>query len=283
MARLSILVAALLFSTGGAAIKLAELSSWQIAGFRSGVAALVLWLAIPAWRGWPGTRGLLVALAYGATLVLFVTANTLTTAANAIFLQTSAPLYVLVLAPRLLGERARLVDMAVVALLAGGLALFFAGAETPQATAPDPATGNWIGAASGVTWGLTVIGLRWLVRAQREGAHDPTGSAIVLGNALAFLACAPLAVPLAPSAPVDAAVVVYLGAVQIGLAYVFLVRGVRGTRALDVSLLLVLEPVLSAFWAWLLHAELPGPTSAAGCGLILAGVLLQSLRAARQA
>ena len=98
-ARIYVALAALLFSTGGAAIKLSALSSWQIAGFRSGIAAVVLFALLPAWRGVFDPRALLVGTAFAATMILYVTANTLTTAANAIFLQTSAPLYVLLLGP----------------------------------------------------------------------------------------------------------------------------------------------------------------------------------------
>ena len=276
-ARLYVLTAALLFSTGGAAIKLSALSSWQIAGFRSGVAALVLWLALKSWRHIDGAA-LWVGASYAATLVLFVTANTLTTAANAIFLQTTAPLYVLGLAPLLLGERNRLSDLPVVGLIAAGLALFFWSAEPPLASAPDPARGNALAAVSGVSWALTLVGLRWLGRRPAPAGTDPTGAAVIAGNAIAFAVCLPFAFPLeSPSPAADAGIVVYLGVVQIGLAYVCLVRGVQRVRALQVALLLVLEPVLSAVWAWLVHGELPGAAAATGCSLILGGLLAQAL------
>jgi len=101
--RLLLVMAALLFSTGGAAIKSTSLTAWQVASFRSGVAAFVLLAAVPeARRGW-SWRITPVAAAYAATLILFVLATRLTTAANAIFLQSTAPLYVWVLAPCLLG------------------------------------------------------------------------------------------------------------------------------------------------------------------------------------
>ncbi len=276
-ARLCVLGAALLFSTGGAAIKLCDLTSWQIAGFRSGVAALVLWLLIPAWRGWRQPRVLVVAAAYAATLILYVTANTLTTAANAIFLQTSAPLYLLLLGPWLLGEPNRKSDLALVALLGVGVVLFFVGREAPLDTAPEPVRGNVLATASGLTWACTLLGLRWLGRRREPGGADPTGAAVVAGNALAFLLCLPLALS-AVGEPGDWAVVAYLGTVQIGLAYVLLVRGVRGVPALEASLLLVLEPVLSGVWAWWIHGERPGAWALGGCVLILAGLLAQTLR-----
>src|SRR5215204_7336031 len=99
-ARLQLAGAALLFSTGGAAIKAADFTGWQIASFRSGVAAVALWMMTPAARGGWSWGGALVGVAYAGCLTLFVLANRLTTAANTIFLQSTAPLYVLILAPR---------------------------------------------------------------------------------------------------------------------------------------------------------------------------------------
>jgi drug/metabolite transporter (DMT)-like permease len=282
-ARIYVALAALLFSTGGAGIKLSALSSWQIAGFRSGIAAVVLFALLPAWRGVFDQRALGVGVAFAATMILYVTANTLTTAANAIFLQTSAPLYVLLLGPLLLRESLRRSDLWVVALLVAGLALFFVGTEPPLATAPDPALGNALAAASGVTWAFTVVGLRWLGREPQSGGRDPTGAAVVVGNAIAFAVCLPFALPLGPSTALDWGVVTYLGMFQIGLAYVCMVRGVRGVRALEVSLLLVLEPVLNALLSWAVHGEVPGSWAAAGCAVILTGLVFQALRAPAEA
>ncbi len=280
--RVRVLAAAVLFSTGGTAVKLATLSSWQIASFRSGIAALALWLLIPAWRRGFSGRTLAVASAYAATMILYVLANTLTTAANSIFLQNTALLYVVLLAPRLLGEKNQRADLWVVLLIGTGLLAFFVGSEAPVRTAPDPATGNLVAATAGVTWALTLLGMRWLAREPHAPDRDPSGAAIVLGNALAFCVCLPLALPVVASGAgnwaLDWAVVGYLGLFQIGVAYVALVGGMRTLRAVEVSLLLMIEPVLSAFWAWLVHSEIPGPWSLAGCALISMGVLVRALR-----
>ena len=274
---LYVLAAAVLFSTGGAAIKLSTLSSWQIAGFRSGLAAAVLLAALPTWRR-IDRASFIVGLAYAASLILYVTANTLTTAANAIFLQTTAPLYVLALGPRLLGEPNRRQDLLVVILMAIGLLLFLLSSDRPLATAPDPALGNVVAAVSGVAWALTLMGLRWLSRRPEGSGRDPSGAAVVAGNATAFLCCLPFAFPVQTPTPVaDAVVVAYLGVFQVGLAYVFLVRGVQRVRAIQVALLLVLEPVLNALWAWLTHDEAPGPLSGVACMFVLAGLVIQAL------
>jgi len=273
--RLLVLSAALLFSTGGAAIKATAFSAWQVASFRSGIAAIALFLLLPAWRrGW-SKRTLLVGFFYAVTLILYVTANKLTTAANSIFLQATAPLYVLLLAPRLLGEPLRRGDMLLAALLVAGMTLFFVQVDPALATAPNPLQGNLIAAASGVTWALTLLGLRWLAGSEQP---ESAGAAVISGNALAFLVCAPLAFPVSGSLPLDWAVVAYLGLFQIGLAYVAMTRGMRGTPAFEASLLLLLEPVLNSIWAWLLHSEQPGTASLLGCALILAASLATAFR-----
>jgi DME family drug/metabolite transporter len=274
--RLYALAAAFFFSTGGTAIKLCGLSNWQIAGFRSGLAALLLWWLMPGWRRWWTPSSLAVGVAFGATLVLFVTANTLTTAANAIFLQYSAPIYLLLLGPRFLGEPNRRSDLALIALLAAGMLLFFVGQEAPSATAPDPMRGNFIGACAGVAWALTLMGMRWLAR--QPDVAEGGGSAIIAGNLLSFAVCLPWALPITESTPVDWAVVFYLAAFQIGAAYFCLLRGIRELRALEISLLLAIEPVASGVWAWLVHGEIPGTLALIGCSLIFASVLLQALR-----
>ena len=140
--RLLILGAAFLFSTGGAAIKAVSLSAWQVASFRSGVAALALLLVLPRSRRFWQPRLLVVGAAYAATMILFVAGNKLTTAANTIFLQSTAPIYLLLLGPWLLKEPVRRSDWAFTASLAAGMALFFIGTEPAQATAPRDTTGS---------------------------------------------------------------------------------------------------------------------------------------------
>jgi drug/metabolite transporter (DMT)-like permease len=260
--RLQLLAAAVLFSTGGAAIKSCTLSSWQVACFRSGIAALALALMLPAARRAWSWRSLLVGTAHAATMVLFVSATKLTTSANAIFLQSTAPLYLLLLGPWLLHEPARRRDVVVMAVLATGLAMLTLGAEPISVSAPDPQRGNVVAAASGVAWAFTVLGLRWAGRAATPLAP------VVAGNLLACLLCLPVALPLTGGAA-DWALLTYLGVVQIGLAYVFVTRAIRDVRALDAALLLLLEPVLNPVWAWLVHGEQPTAWSLAGGALIV--------------
>lgn len=272
--RLQVLIAAVLFSTAGVIVKATALSSWQVAGFRSAVAALFLLLVArmplrPTWR----TVG--VGLIIAVTFITFIVANKLTTAAHAVFLQAAAPVYLVLLGPWLLGERVHARDTPFLAVVIVGLVLLFAGTVTPSTTAPNPVLGNIIGAASGVTWALVLVGVRHISRDQgNEGAMAAT----FYGNVFAFLLCAPLALPVVGSRPMDWAVIGYLGCFQLALAYVMLTRGIGQLPALEASLLLLLEPALNPLWTFLVHGETPGMLGSIGGALVLLATTARALR-----
>jgi len=265
--RLLVLAAAILFSTGGAAIKATSLTSWQVASFRSGIAALAVLVMLRGARRMPDRATWLIGLVYAATLVLFVFANKHTTAANAIYLQGTAPLYILLAAPFLLREPVTRADIAFMCTLGLGLGAFFLGQEPARQTAPDPALGNMAALASGLTWAGTVMGLRWLGR--RSDNPVATQPSLVAGNILACVLTLGLALPVEQLSARDLAILGFLGVFQIGLAYVCLVAGIRGVPALEASLLLLLEPVLSPIWAWLVHGEAPGRWALIGGAIIM--------------
>ena len=277
-ARLQLVLAALCFSTAGAAIKWCGFGAAQIAAIRALVAMLAILVLIPEARdGW-GWRIALVGVAYAAAGLLFVFANKLTTAANTVFLQATNPLFVVVLAPWLLREPVTRADLRFMGVLALGLALLFVGGGQRQfATAPEPLLGNVLAAGSAVAWAFTVTGYRWLAR-QAGAGHGPIAAAAACGNLIVFLVCLPGTLPLAAGRPVDWLIVVYLGVFQLGLAYVFLSRAITRVPALEASLFLLVEPVLSPVWAWLAHGETPGPLAVFGGAVILAATALKSWR-----
>jgi DME family drug/metabolite transporter len=267
-ARLQLAAAAVLFSTGGAAIKATAFTAWQTAGLRSGIAAVaILGLAAEARRGW-SRRAVIVGVAYAACLTLFVLANRLTTAANTIYLQSTAPLYLALLAPWLLKEPTRRQDLGFMAAIALGLAVFFLGTESPAATAPDPVRGNVLAVASGLFWAITVCGLRWMGAA--GGEHGTAAAAVTSGNITAFLVALPFALPLGAHSLTDWSLVAYLGVFQIAVAYIFVTRAIALIPALEASLILLIEPVLNPVWAWIFQGERPGPWALLG-GLIILG------------
>jgi drug/metabolite transporter (DMT)-like permease len=271
-----VVAAAMLFSTGGAAIKIVALSGLQVASIRSGVAAvaLALWL-----RGSlhvsPSAVG--VGAVYAATLILFVTSTKLTTAASAIFLQSLAPLYIAALAPLLLGERVRARDLAFLGAAGVGLILCVGIGADSSVTAPDPATGNLLGVLCSVSWAFTLLGLRWLERKQ----HGYGISAVVAGNTIAFLVAVPLLVPWPSVSASDIAGLLYLGIVQIGLAYLLLAGAIGHLPALQVSILLLIEPVLNPVWTWLMRGENPGIATLVGGAVIIVAAGLQAASDAR--
>lgn len=270
-ARVAALLAAVLFSTGGVVLKAGAFNSLQLSGFRSAlaVAALAIW-ARGRIRVSPAI--LAAAVAYAATLTLFVSATRLTTAAAAIFLQSTAPLFLAVLGPLWLHEALRREDRFPLALVLAGLTGCLFGYPPATATAPNPVLGNILGMTSGLTWACTLAGLR--AATVRHGSSAAV-SAIVLGNGIAAVAALPFAFPLPLSlTSADLLVLVYLGLVQVALAYVLLSVAVRHLPALDVSLLLLIEPVLNPVWTWWFRGEAPGAWVIAGgaCIVLAAGV-----------
>lgn len=261
--RSKIVAAAVLFSTGGAAIKFCAFGAWQLAAFRATFAMTTILIVLPeARRGWTW-RTLVVGVVYAMTTLLFVQANKHTTAASAIFLQATSPLYILLLAPLLLGEHANRRDFTQMAVIAVGLGLFALGHDQPQATAPNPVLGNVLAAACAVSWSFTVIGYRWLA-----GRGTSVATAAVAGNVMAALVAFTMAQPLVAGRAVDWAAVMFLGVCQLGIPYFFLARAIPQVRAIEVVLFLLIEPVLNPIWAWLVHGERPGPAT------LLAGVII---------
>ena len=259
-----ILAAATLWSTAGAAIKLCQLTGWQINFGRSAVAALFLAAILPGARRRPDRAVAAVAVAYAFTVLLFVLANKATTSANAIFLQDTAPLWVLLLSPMLLQERPSRGELLSAPLFLVGLLLFFL-----DRLSPGQAAGNVIAVASGVAFALCILGLRKL------GARNV--GAIVWGNALAALMSLPMAVRGPAPTVGDLGIVLFLGLFQLGASYALFARGVRHTPAVEASLLALVEPVLNPVWTFLLAGERPGPWAIRGGAIILAATLWRTL------
>ncbi|WP_277957619.1 DMT family transporter [Anaeromyxobacter oryzisoli] len=262
--RLLLLAAAALWSTAGAAIKLCGLSGWQIAGARSLVAVLFLLLLVKESRRLPSLPVLLVSVAYAFTVVLFVLATKLTTAANAIFIQDTAPLWVLLLSPLLLRERPTRGELLAIPVYGAGLGLFFL-----DELSAGQLAGNLVALGSGVAFALSIVGLR---RLRSDGPVS-----LVWGN----LVAAAIALPLWPTGPapraLDLALLAYLGVFQLGLAYLCFSRGLERTPAVEASLLVLLEPVLNPIWTFLLAGERPGPWAIAGGAVVLAATAWRTL------
>lgn len=254
--RLYLLAAAVLWSTAGAAVKLSTLSAWQLASGRSLIAALVIALALPASRKWPTGKALVASVGYAGTVVTFIVANRLTTAANAIFLQDTAPLYVLLLSPLVLRERPSRGELAAVPVFLLGLSLFFL-----DQLSPGQMLGNCVALGSGVAFAMCILGLR--------AAGDQGAPVLVWGNLIAGVSVLVPALGGAPPTALDLGLLVFLGVFQLGLAYALFQRGLREVPAVEASLLILLEPVLNPVWTFLFTGERPGRWALVGGTIIL--------------
>jgi DME family drug/metabolite transporter len=264
---LAVAGAALLWSSGGLFIKIAPMPALAVACGRSLIAAL-FYLAVLR----PDLRAarFSTAAAYAGCIVTFVTATRLTSAANAIFLQYTGPAYVLMLSPLLLDEPFRPLDAACVALSLAGMSLFFVGkVEAGQLL------GNVLGAVSGVFFALAIV----LLRRDAKGGRGDALPSIALGNLVAAAVTLPWAAKALPqmTSGRGLAVLLYLGVVQLGLAYWLFAKGVRKVPAAEASLISMLEPVLNPVWVLIGAGERPGGWSIAGGAVVLASVVVRTL------
>lgn len=264
-ARLLIAVTAILWSTGGAAIKLATLDAPAIAAGRAIFAAITIWLLIPEARGRPTRNIVWTALTYAVTCSLFVIANRLTTAGHAIFIQNIAPVWVLLLAPVLLGEHATRAEKWSIPLGLVGCGLVFA---------DHLGEGRWAGdlcaLAASVSYALLII-------LYRKHTTAESMSATVLGNLMIVVVMLPLALSGPAPTAQDVAVLAYLGIFQQALTAFLFVRAVRHVSALEGALLTLLEPLFSPLWAFLMVRETLGPLAVTGAILIGATTILRAI------
>ncbi len=272
---LFVVIAALLWSTGGLFIKLTTLSAFELSFGRSLLAAVaVAYFTRREGFGLNLITGL-SAIIYAALLLLFVVATKETTAANAIFLQYTAPIYVLLLEPLMYREKFRAQDLIVVAVCVGGMSLFFVGELRPQ-----DVRGNLAALASGLCFAFF-----FLLQRHPKARQVNRASGVIYGNLLlagvtapAFFTGAGLRV-----AASDIAIVAYLGVIQIGLAYTFFTLGMaRGVRSLDAGIAGYIEPVLNPVWVFLVLGERPARWALLGGAIIIAAVSSHTILGARR-
>jgi DME family drug/metabolite transporter len=270
---LLVLAAAILWSTGGLFIKWVTLSGLELSFGRSLLAAITV--AIFTRREGFGLNLVtaLASLLYAALLLLFVLATKETTAANAIFLQYTAPVYLLVFEPLFYKEKFRSRDLIVVIACVLGMSLFFVGKLRPQ-----DVTGNLLALGSGFCFACYFL----LLRHTKARAVN-RASSVIYGNLLLVIIAAPAALKVLPHiSKFDAAGIIYLGVVQIGIAYtLFTLAMARGVRSLDAGIVGYVEPVLNPIWVFLAIGERPTSWAILGGAFIVAAVICHMLLDAR--
>jgi DME family drug/metabolite transporter len=267
-----VLIAVLLWSTGGLFIKLTDghLDAYQVTFFRSLFAAITVLILTRKDGLKINAFGILTSIIYALLLFLFVWATKKTTAANAIFLQYTAPIYILVFAPFLIGEKFHWRDLITVVVVLAGMSLFFVG----QLRLEDY-QGNIAALFSGIFLGLYIM----LLRHPKADGFNPA-IAVIYGNFLLAAVNAPTGISAIPSmTSMVWFAVTFLGVVQIGISYILFIKGVRGgTRPLDASLIGFIEPLLNPVWVFIFVGERPSQWALLGGGIIIAAIAIHTIR-----
>ena len=268
-----VLAAAFLWSTGGLFIKWTSLSGLELSCFRAFFALLTV--AFFTRREGFGLNGVtaVAAILYAVLVILFVMATKETTAANAIFLQYTAPVYLLILEPVVYKEKFRGRDLATVLVCVGAMALFFVGQLRPQDVA-----GNLMALASGLCFAIYFLLLR-----HPKAREVNRASSVIYGNLLCVLVAGPWGLAaLSHVGTHDLLSVVYLGVVQLGISYtLFTVGMTRGVRSLDAGIICYIEPVLNPVWVFLVLGERPSRWALLGGAIIILAVITHMLLDAR--
>jgi drug/metabolite transporter (DMT)-like permease len=261
---LILIITALLWSTGGILIKSISMHPLAIAGARSTIAAIVLILLAPRLKFIWTKAQFLAGASLALTVLLFVIATKMTTAANAILLQYTAPVYVALLSGPLLGEKIKRRDWWTLAIVIGGMVLFFV-----DKVSPEHFLGNIIALLSGVSFAGIALGLR-----MQKGVS--TLESVLLGHifsaviGLPFLFAGPM-----PSRG-DVGRILVLGIFQIGIPYVLYGIAIRHVSAIEATLIPVLEPILNPIWVVLFFGEEPSPLALAGGAIVIAAIIAHS-------
>jgi len=264
---LSMMTCAFLWSTAGLFIKILDWNPFLIAGLRSLIAFFFLLTVVRrvrlAWS-WPLLGA---ALANAATMLLFVSANKTTTAANAILLQYLAPVFTALFSVLFLKERIRLEQMLALVLTIEGMYLLFM-----DKLSQGQMFGNLLALGSAFTFSLVFI----FTRMQKEGSPLESLMASHAVTALLALGVA-LFLPLPPFKAGALGSILFLGILQIGLAAVFFSYGIKRVPAVSANLIALIEPVFNPVWVFLVLGELPGYYTLLGGALIVGAVVASSL------
>jgi len=263
---LLIAAAALLWSTAGIGIKTIAEPPLKVAFYRSAFAAVALFALLrPRLPRW--TPGFAVALvSYAACLTTFVVATKWTTAANAIFLQYSGVVWVLLFSPVVLKEPFRARDAIAVVAALGGMALFFVGKFRAGGA------GDAMALLSGVLFASLILSLR----SERDSG---AAAAVTWGNVLACAALFPLVAGDLSLTGRSAVILGLLGVFQIAAAYALFVRGLKSVTATQASLVGMLEPVANPLWVFLFLGERPGAPAIAGGIIVLGSIAWRTVAA----
>jgi drug/metabolite transporter (DMT)-like permease len=261
---LLLVVAALCWSLGGLLIKAVHWPPLAVAGGRGLIAAIFLVLTNRRLRFHFSRDQVFGAIAYAACTVTFCVATKLTTAANAILLQYTAPVWVALFGAWFLGERATRADWATIAVVLTGMGLFFADSLE---------LGHLVGNVIAVISGVCFAGMTIALRRQKDSSAIES---IIVGDLIAFLIGAWWIAQAPPLQPIGWLALGVLGVVQLGVSYWLYARAIKHVSALEAVLIPVIEPILNPIWVLFALHERPTPLALVGGVIVLSAVTIRA-------
>ncbi len=262
---LAVFLTAILWSSGGLFIKLISLDSMELSFFRCAIAAVVFALMFRKRILKLNSLALLNSFAYAAVLILFVIATKTTTAANAIFLQSTAPIYVLIFEPLLTKTKWERINIITIVVCFLGMILFFMGDLTP-----GDIKGNIAALLAGVAFAAFFLGMK---------KNEPQfgESSIFYGNVIVALICIPFITDMNSISLQDFAMVSFLGVFQIAFAYALFSYGLKRIIAVEASIISMFEPVLNPIWVFIGYGEVPSFYAIIGGIIIMSAITVRTL------
>lgn len=256
-------IAAVLWSTAGVLFKYVTLDPLTIAGTRSGIAGIILafYLRKPIKIRRFKVVG---AVFYCASMILFITANKMTTSANAVLLQYTSPVWVALLSVIVLKEKVTKVDWTAIFIVLGGMVLFFMG---------DLNAGQMMGNLFAILSGISIASMMISLKFSKQSSPVEIP---LLGNFLTFLVCLPFIIR-ADFDVTSVIVLLVLGVFQLGISYILFSEGTRYVSALEASLITLVEPLLNPIWVMLFKSEVPSYFTIIGGFIVIATMVARTL------
>ncbi len=268
---LCVFIAAVLYSIGGLCIKLIPWGGMAVNGGRTAIALVVIGLYLKLIRHKPRmNRWVLVgALSVCGTNILFSIANKMTTAGNAIVLQFTAPIFVILFSVLFFGKRPKKLDLMACALVLGGVVLFFV-----DSLSAGGMLGNMLALLSGVSYAGVFM--------MNDMPDSDPSSSVFWGDVISAVTGLPFVVRETDFTPDTMTALVILGVFQVALAYILMVEGLKTTPPVTASLVSGIEPVLNPILVAVFYHEMIGPIALVGAAVVIGGVVLYNVILARQ-
>lgn len=262
---LFVILAAILLSTGGVLLKFVDMNPLAIASARGFFSTTIVWLYLKKPDFTLTKPKLIGAISYAGMITGFIVANKLTTAANAIVLQFTAPIWVAILSFLVLKERLKLYDLISILLVSAGMFLFFM---------DDVSGGNQLGNIVAILSGVALAGSTIAMKLQEE---DSTVEITLMGHILTTIVCFPFLVQEANLTLQNIIVIAILGIFQLGIAYILFAIAIKYISALESILIMFLEPILNPIWVFFVVGERPSVLALIGGLIVISTVAIRSI------